>query len=380
MTNLKKFISLIFILTLAGIRCKEVYKPPATQNNPNLLVIDGIVISGNDSTIITLSRTRNLSDTAASVKEINAQVSVLGATGVEYPLTDMGNGRYAIDQLQLDTSQLYQLKVITFDGNEFRSDLNKVHVSPPIDSVYWNQDSVGVHVYLNTHDPTNNTRYYRWNYVETWEYRSAYTSFLQFVNGQAIFRPLTEQIYRCYQTQPSSTIEVTSTNRLSSDVVNKYEVTYVQTGSEKMSALYSDLVNQYAITSEAYDFWQNLKKNTEQLGSLFDLQPFTELGNIHCVNNPAVKCIGYISFSTLQQKRIFVDKNNIYNWKYLPYYGQCYIDTIPPTDLYKYFPPPDGSAFYTLIGTDNGAYLFSTNLCVDCAYHGGSIIKPPYWP
>jgi hypothetical protein len=378
--NLRNIIFIIIITNLGGLNCKEVYKPHAIQNNPNLLVVDGIIISGNDSSVITLSRTRNLADTAVSVKELNAQVTVVGATGVEYPLYDQGNGRYVTDQLQLDTSQQYQLKVITYDGNEFRSEFNKVRTSPPIDSVYWNQDSsYNVHVYLNTHDPTNNTRYYRWEYVETWEYRSAYPSFLQMVNDTPVFRSLTEQIYRCYQTQSSSSIDVANTSRLSSDIVNRYEINSVLSGSEKITAIYSNLVKQYAITAEAFDFWQNLKKNTEQLGSLFDLQPFTELGNIHCLNNPSVKCIGYISFTTLQEKRIFISKNEVYPWNYYPYYGNCVQDTIQPSILSQFF-PPGGPHFYSLIGTDNGLYIFSSNLCVDCTDHGGTTIKPPYWP
>ncbi len=100
-------------VTLGGLDCKEVYTPPAIKNNPFLLVVDGIVISGNDSSIITLSRTRNIADTVPSVKEPNAKVSVLGVSGVEYPFTEEGNGRYAVDQLLLDAGQQYQLKIIT---------------------------------------------------------------------------------------------------------------------------------------------------------------------------------------------------------------------------------------------------------------------------
>jgi hypothetical protein len=380
MRNLKNFIPILLTLLLGGLNCKEVYTPPAIQNNPNFLVVDGIIINGNDSTVITLSRTRNLSDTTPSVKELSAQVSVLGASGIEYPLYEQGGGRYAVGQLLLDTSQQYQLKIITTDGNEFRSDLSKVHTSPPIDSVYWNQDSsYNVHVYLNTHDPNNSTRYYRWEYVETWEYHSAYPSYLQIINDTPVLRPLNEQINRCYQTKNSSSIDVENTSRLSNDIVNKFEITQVPAGSEKITAEYSNLVKQYAITEDAFNFWDNLKKNTEQLGSLFDLQPFTELGNIHCVNNPSVKCIGYISFSTLQEQRIFISKNEVYPWSYYPYYGDCYQDTIPPADLTKYF-PPGGPYFNTLIGTNNGAYIFSSNLCVDCTYHGGTTVKPLYWP
>ena len=121
---MKRLIHILIItavVTLGGLDCKEVYTPPAIKNNPFLLVVDGIVISGNDSSIITLSRTRNLADTAPSVKELNAKVSVLGISGIEYPFTEEGNGRYAVDQLSLDAGQQYQLRIITTDGNEFRS-------------------------------------------------------------------------------------------------------------------------------------------------------------------------------------------------------------------------------------------------------------------
>jgi len=314
------------------------------------------------------------------VRETGAKVSVVGATGVEYALAEQGNGLYSVNQLQLDTSQQYQLKIITADGNEFRSDPNSVRTSPPIDSVYWSQDSsYNVHIYLNTHDPTNNTRYYRWDFVENWEYHSAYNSFLELVNDTPVFRSLANQIYRCYQSQNSSSIDVDNTSRLSSDIVNKYEITSVPNGSEKITQLYSNLVKQYAITLDAFNFWQNLKRNTEQLGTLFDLQPFTELGNIHCLNNPSVKCIGYMSFSTVQEQRIFISKNQVYPWNYNPYYSDCGLDTIPQTDLTKYF-PPGGPYYYSLIGTNNGPYIISTTLCVDCTYHGGTTVKPPFWP
>jgi hypothetical protein len=180
---------------------------------------------------------------------------------------------------------------------------------------------------------------------------------------------------------PSSSIEVVSTTRLSSSVVNKYEIAEIPQGTEKISETYSNLVSQYAIPADAYNFWTNLKRNTEQLGSLFDLQPFTELGNITCVNDPTIHCIGFISFTTLQTKRIFISKNDLVNWSYQPYYGgDCLVDTIPPPDIDKYFQPPGGPYSNSLIGTDNGPYLLSSVLCVDCTNHGGTTVKPTFWP
>src|SRR5450631_3527618 len=110
MKNLKNIILVLFFLNFAGWHCKEVYTPPIIKNNTNLLVVDGIVVNGNDSTIITVSRTRNLADTTPSIKESDAQVSVVGVTGIEYPLINIGNGQYVTDQLMLDPTLQYQLK------------------------------------------------------------------------------------------------------------------------------------------------------------------------------------------------------------------------------------------------------------------------------
>jgi hypothetical protein len=383
-----KYILIICSLNITVLNCKEVYNPPSVKNNPFLLVVDGIIISGNDSTNITLSRTKSLTDSAPTVKELGAKVFVMSKSGVTYPFSELGDGQYATGQLLLNSTDQYQLIISTSDGNEFPSEFSTVLTSPPIDSVYWNQDSSGVQIYLDTHDPANNTRYYRWENVETWEYRSAYDSYLEYVDENNIIeRNLLRQIFRCYQTQLLPNIEVTNTTRLSSDVVYKYKVIDIPTGSEKISFEYSDLIKQYAISAEAFNFWTNLKKNTEQLGTLFDLQPFSELGNILCVNNPAVKCIGYISFTTVQNHRVFVNKNEITLWNYSPYYNDyspCFVQRALFQDISNFFLPPGGPYGNSMIGQGIDppfpVYLFSTNLCVDCRIHGGSTIKPDFWP
>lgn len=240
---------------------------------------------------------------------------------------------------------------------------------------------------MNTHDPTNSTRYYRYEYVETWEYLSAFDSFLEYIDENNIIpRSLANQIYRCYQSDNSTNIEVTSTANLSSDIVYKYEVVYIPTGSIKVSSLYSTLIKQYAMTADGFNYWTNLKKNTEQLGTLFDLQPFSELGNIQCMNNPDIKCIGFISFTTLQQQRIFISKNDLIAWNYQPYYDKCIMQYDVPDSISTHFQPPGGPYGNSLIGQGLDpvfhmpVYYYSSNLCVDCTHNGGTTVKPSYWP
>ena len=110
----------ILLIFLAAPRCKEPYLPSAIQNNVNLLVIDGTVVSGNGINTITLSKTKNLNDFAPTMKVTDAQVSVISVSGVEYNFVNLGDGRYQSENLLLDSTQQYQLKVVTTDGNEFR--------------------------------------------------------------------------------------------------------------------------------------------------------------------------------------------------------------------------------------------------------------------
>jgi hypothetical protein len=377
--DIRFFILLILLLTS---RCKEVYIPPSVPLNSSYLVVDGMLFTGNDSSVIHLTRSRSLADTVPPIAEPNAQVAVVGAGGVVYPFTDEGNGYYSINQLPLDISQKYNLQIKTTDGNEYLSDSVPVLTTPPIGSVYWTQDAAGVHILLNTGDPQNITRYYRWEYVETWEYQTAYPSFLEYLgNGQTAFRPQSEQIFTCYQFAYATDINVINTNNLSQDIVSQQPITLVPTGSEKISAEYSILVKQYAMTQDAYTFWHNLKANSEDLGSLFDQQPYTQLGNFHCVNNPAIPVIGFAGICALQQQRIFINYREVPVWNYSPYYGSCTDTTyVSNQNQLEALFPPSGLDLFTLLGTSTKGWVYTTNVCGDCRVHGGTTTKPSYMP
>ncbi len=104
------------------------------------------------------------------------------------------------------------------------------------------------------------------------------------------------------------------------------------------------------------------------------------------LNNPDNKCIGFISFTTLQQQRIFISRNVLIAWNYQPYYGNCILRYDIPSLISTHFQPPGGPYGNSLIGQGLDTvyhfpvYLYSTNLCVDCTYNGGSPLKPSYWP
>jgi hypothetical protein len=69
------------IIILLFTQCKQLYDPQVEAKNINLLVVEGYLNSGQGPTIIHLSRTADLKDSAILNPETDAQVIVDGENG-----------------------------------------------------------------------------------------------------------------------------------------------------------------------------------------------------------------------------------------------------------------------------------------------------------
>jgi hypothetical protein len=150
--------------------CREPYNPPAITAPTAYLVVEGVINSGGDSTIIKLSKTVGIASKSVLNPVIGASVMVQNnQNSTVLPLTGDGNGNYVAVGLNLSPSLQYRLAIITKDGS-YRSDFAAIKPTPPIDSVGYKITANGVQLYVNTHDPANNTTFYRWDYQETWKF------------------------------------------------------------------------------------------------------------------------------------------------------------------------------------------------------------------
>ncbi len=375
-----RYLYLLLALYFLG-NCTAPYNPPAIHGNNQFLTVDGIIRNGLDSTIISLSRSANLGDSAGPQPELNAQAVLIGQQTGIFPLINLGNGRYGIDQLNLNDNQNYQLQITASNGEHYVSDFVAARPSPPIDSLTFRGDSSGVTIYVNAHDPQNNTRYYQWDFTQTWEHDSKYNSTIELLPGGAVVnRPADQQIARCWTSSNSTSILVTSTQGLSQDVVTMFPVNVIDNGSSELGVEYSILVRQYAITQEAYQYWQSLKQNTELTGGLFQPQPSSVGGNFHCLTNPEEPVFGYLSISSQDSMRIMINASQIGFWYYIPPTSECQF-FIPPLDSLAYYAnyPTIYQPFIYCNGP-NCATALAYRYCVDCTYFGGTNVKPAYWP
>jgi hypothetical protein len=393
-----KKIGIYLLLFFALGSCIQKFQPQLSSPPTGYLVVEGIISSGGGPASVTLSRTTRLVD-SSFVYEAGASVQVEGNDNSVYAFAEQGNGVYGITDLNLNSGLQFRLRIKTTDGEVYLSDFAPVNITPPVDSISWQTDSGGIQINASTHDPAGNTRYYKWDYLETWEFHSP---FIQELRYDTIIDPTTgkpelgiiplptpgDSVYTCWQSAHSTQLLLGTSASLSSDVIANFPVGFVPSTSVKLSVEYSTLVNQYALSAAEFNFLLLMQKNTEETGSVFGAQPTELHGNIHSLSHPGETVVGYVGFSTVQQKRIFIARTQLpASWRpiiegcapdsvdtYIPGRGDPYreikaafFEGLLPTSIVKAEP---GGSFQ---------FLAAPPVCVICTFSGTNI-KPSFWP
>jgi len=385
---MKKICCGLLVILIAG--CKEKYQLPFTTPDTGYLVVEGVIDIGPNSTIIELSRTNKLSSTK-KLSEKGATVKVEGDDNSSFNLTEISTGRYAAT-LNLQSLKKYRLRIKTLTGKEYLSDFEAVKVTPPIDSIGWQAENNGVQLYINTHDPQNKTIYYQWDYQETWEFHSAFRSVLKFVTKPGPFGTLVADIaYKdpvthgtdttiltCWRSAASNQIIIGSSVKLSQDIIYKPFI-FIPSDDRRISVLYSIQLKQHALTKPAYEFLEKMKKNTEENGSIFDPQPSQLQGNIHCITDVNEPVVGYVSISSVEEKRLFIDHTQVPFWHYRTPCEEDIVknNTDSITESWRSGSVPTTGLVF--IGSFISYFGTTTHDCIDCTLSGTNV-KPAFWP
>jgi len=385
---MKKHFFGLLVLMITG--CKEKYDLPFTSPATGYLVVEGVINKGPKSTVIELSRTNKLSSSQKQYEK-GAKVQVEGDDNSFFNLTETGNGTYTA-ALNLNSLKKYRLRIKTTAGKEYLSDFAEVKITPPIDSISWQKENEGIQLYINTHDPQSNTKYYQWNYEETWEFHSPYRSVLKFVTRVGPFgtlvadiayiNPITHNsdtsIFKCWRSAASTQIIIGSSAKLSQDLIYK-PFLFIPGEDQKISVLYSVNVKQYALTKTGYEFLEKMKKNTEENGSIFDPQPSQLTGNIHCVTDADEPVIGYVNISSVEEKRFFISKSQLPYWNYKTGCEEDVVknNTDSITESWRSGAVP--TDVLTLFNNSIVYFGATTPACINCTLSGTNV-KPVFWP
>lgn len=379
-------LALGLCVSIAG--CVEPFTPAAEQS-PKLLVVEGHISSDTAPYSIRLSRTQPL-DAAGSVPESGATVVVSNDEGTNFEFTEVAPGLYQSDPdcFVGIVGSKYKLRVLTSEGRDYESHPVTLKATPPIDSVYYERDIRltdvtgeeldGVKILVDSHDPQKQTRYYRYEWTETYQIKVPYPSQWELSPDYAFV--LVEFFQICYNSAASKTILTAYTGQLAEDRVSGFELNFVSTVSYRLRSRYSLLVRQYALDAAGYRYWNELSKNSSNLGTLFDPVPYQLTGNVVNLDDPDEPVLGYFDASAISEKRIYVDRESLDALGVTYPLHPCIheLDTVKGGFNELLLRLSWGQKVVSIPGLGTGALVTASPECTDCRLLA-STEQPAFW-
>jgi hypothetical protein len=400
-------------ILLSAISCVDEI-PLETDSFESVLVIEATITNENKQQEILLSRSFMFD--SISVQESGATVKVIDDAMNTYTFLETEPGVYKSQSpFAAFPNRNYNLSVVA-NGSEYGSSEMQLTQPTTIDNLYFERDFnengiEGVSVYIDSYDPTGNSKFYRHEYEETYKIIAPLYSPEELISNGVVFpilpanqpnfnsiqelmdflvtiqlRPEQEQI--CYNTIASNTIIVTNTNDLLEDRLDKYRVHFVGRDNSEIMYRYSILVRQFVQSLEAHAFYETLKSQSISESVFSETQPGFLQGNVFSENDATQKVIGFFEVTSFDSKRVFFNYADLFLDEDLPpYYVVCDdffkpdILTVDPlsgiwtgsplvqaiNDGFQYF-DSEGDLPYRLV----------LNVCGDCTNLGSNTV-PDFW-
>jgi len=274
-----------------------------------VLIVEGYLSGEAKRHKILLSNTSRINDREVIVEE-GASVTIQDDDGGIVTLSEDEPGAYYTPIYAGASGKSYQLFIQTRDGRKYTSAQVKFKNSPDIKNIYAEYfgdrgyENNGVEIYLDTEDPSGLTRFYRWEFEETYEIKTPFPSNFIWIGGnEVIFRD--QPVDHCWATDTSENIVMASTANLQSDKITKQLLRFIPATSPVLRIKYSLLVRQYAMDETSYIFWKMIHDVNETQGSLFDIQTGAVRGNIRSDTDPDEMVLGYFDAGVVDEKRVF---------------------------------------------------------------------------
>ncbi len=409
---------LIFIFTALIVlsSCSERYNLE-TNTYEESLVVEATITNELKTQEVKLTKTYRLESYGPTV-ETGANVYVSDNLGNQYTFVENSGIYKSVNPFQALPGRSYQLHFTTSNGKTYESTPEQTPTATQIQDItkeVITKDGVrGVQMSAQSFDPTNTSKYYRYEYEETHKiiapkYVNRKIVYLGYQNLILVQR--TDDVSTCFKTNFSSDLIFTNTNSLSEDRVN-HPIRFIDYKNYIIANRYSILVKQYVQNLKSYNYFQTLKLISGNGNSVLSQnQPGFLRGNLTNSNDPKDKVIGFFDVSTVSFKRIFFNFDNLFPTDLPPKYPT---DCSPemsgePQRFFRYeFCTPASPPTCALYQGDNvtgflqnGSYLFYSGYgllnttipintgvsleiypspCGDCtSFNNNSNIRPTFW-
>jgi hypothetical protein len=383
MHRIKNIARILALLLLTA--CIKSYDPQIESNSTAKYVISGRVTDVEGWQEVNVSLSSPIDD-PNYIPVLGCQVTILDDRGNSFALDDYGFGSYKVwlakDYLVPGTS--YKVLVWTPEGDMIESTYDILIQGPPLDSVYYVLEDVptsdpeiylrGMQFYVDLRAEGYESRNYKWEVIETWEYHAAHPFEYYYDGGFHAIDPPDSSNIVCWSTSLVKNVFTISTKDLTQNAYPGYALQFVDGHTSRLGILYSILVKQLALTDEAYNYWEQLRIISNNQGGLYEQQPLAVKGNLANMTHPEKQVLGYFFAASESSRRLFYQ-----NVEGLELDFSDFCDEEPLGRMgWKEFRYYDYPIYYYY--NDQHALRILNKECIDCRTLGGSTTKPDFWP
>jgi len=393
-TIIKSKYRVFWVLLMLCFSCVEPFEIKSEVFN-NYIVIDARLTDEVKIQEINLSRTYRLDDAVPEAEE-NATVMIIDNEDIEYEFEELEPGKYTskIEFGALPNME-YKLSIMTSSGRRYSSSPVKLVNEDVADFKLYAKGRVnergdldGVEIYYEgLESSSENTSYYRYDYIETYKIVAPYWFDLtiDFTPGAFPFPGKENEDGRvCFDTNKSNEIILKNTSELQSNVINPFVIKFNEHINPKIQQRYSLLVTQHVISREAYVYFETLKDFSELESIFSENQPGVITGNLFSEDNPDETVIGYFEISKTLSKRVYFNYTDFFEdsqYFFRPYFVDfCTVLTVSwnatpeqPLSLQEMIE----SGFYIFLN-EPVLQVVSPVACGDCSVFA-DIEVPDFW-
>lgn len=347
----RRLVYMVLIL-MFFVSCEEIYKPELEIVSGNL-VVESHVTNDPDLNFVKLSKTNDFYNPMPQEKVTGARVELVQFKGfgyydfeIVYNSTEISPGHYIFKDTPVPGNK-YRLR-ITLGNDVYESNLEHMPPLPHIDSLYtgfklersYRTDAYGPPTLVETPSQeiyidapiTSSLQYYRFNW----------RTVLQWTNLSPPIPPIQGWLTR-YQNgvfNLAGIKEFSHSNRVTKHSILSLPYNlqaYIET-DKQMGCGWIVILDQFGISNDSYNYFENLNKQQTSEGNLFDPLLTQVYGNMHCSTDSSKIVFGNFNLNSYKQHRYFFYLGSNEKSKVIRRQINHYQD-IPARGLFQGIPP-----------------------------------------
>jgi len=261
---------------------------------------------------------------------------VTGKTGealvIEAQLTDESKIQ------EISVSYTNSLDAPVLDGYA----LDSILIDPAKGARVWLEDETndrGIQIFVDSQGATGRDSWFRYEWEDAFEFHAPYISKFMPTNdpnfhpGDPLFIPRTDTVHICFQAKRGTGTILATTQGQTETRILEQPIRFLDEATFFPIFEYTLKLRPYSISSNAYQYYKELKENNVGAGTFFDKQKGAIQGNIHPVSsNEAV--LGYFELARVEEQQIYYTADD-FSSRFDPDYGCAFedIDTLAVSDF-----------------------------------------------